>query len=80
MSTPVNQTDLLKQQIQSQNQTVTEKMKVPGIETLHLKSADEIGNVLANVIKSRSGVISLVFVMGSHIEIEYNGNPHTQLR
>ena len=80
MSNAINQTDLLKEQLQSQNQEFTEKLKVPGIETLHQRPAAEIGAVLANIIKSRAGVTSLSYVMGSHVEITFNGNPHTQLR
>jgi hypothetical protein len=80
MSNATNQTQLMNDKLMTQNMSVTEKLRLPGIETLHERSAADIGSALANVIKSRSGIISLNFVVGSHIEITYNGNPHTQLR
>jgi hypothetical protein len=80
MSNANNQTDLLREQIRSQNTAITEQLRLPGIETLHERPAAEIGAALANVIKSRSGITSLTFVIGSHVEITYDGNPHTQLR
>ena len=80
MSDATNQTELLRDQIQSQNQSVTEKLRLPGIETLHERSASDIASALANVIKSRKGITSLTFVVGSHVEVTYNGNPYSQLR
>lgn len=80
MSQSTDQTKVVKEQMQSQNQEVTEDLRVPGIENLHLRTPEEIGSVLANVIKSRSGVTSMTYVMGSHIKVTYNGNPHSQLR
>ena len=80
MSNAKSQSDLLREQIEAQNEEITEVLKVPGIQTLHTRSKDEIAAVLSNLIKSRAGITSLKFVLGSHIEITCNSNPHSQLR
>lgn len=49
--------------------TTTETLTPPGIQTLHLKELSEIGEVIANVIKSRRGVTQLVYNVGQSIQI-----------
>lgn len=79
-SKATNQTQVVEQHLASQEREVTDILKIPGIEKLHLKSVDEIAAVLANVLKSRPGVKSFKFVVGSHIEIVCDSNPLGQLR
>ena len=78
--TPKNQNEVVEQALNNSEKISTEKIKLPGIEHLHTKSTDEIATVLANVIKSKAGMISMNFIVGSHIEITYNDNPFNQVR
>jgi hypothetical protein len=48
---------------------ITERLYPPGIETLHHQSTDEIARTLTNIIKSRSSVRAITYVLGSHIEL-----------
>lgn len=75
-----SQTDLVRDELSTQNNEIVERVKVPGIETLHERSTEEIAAVLANIIKSRAGITKLTYVKGSHLEITSNGNPLNQLR
>ncbi len=52
-----------------QPQESVQKVVVPGIETLHQKSVNEIAEVLANVLRSAPNIIRVVYVTGSHIEL-----------
>jgi len=52
-------------------QTFTEKLTPPGVQTLHTKSREEISEVIANILKSRAGIISFYYAVGSHFEITY---------
>lgn len=52
----------------------TEIFKVPGVETLHTKPVEEIGNVIANVLRSRSNIKSITYEIGKHFELTYNGD------
>lgn len=77
---PTNQTQVIEQNLATQVKEVTDILKLPGIEKLHLKSTDEIASVLANVLKSRPGVVSFKYVVGSHVEIVCDSNPLNQFR
>lgn len=69
---PINQDQIVKQKLNMDfkiRHELTEKLAIPGIENLHLKSAKEIAEVLANVIKSRVGIKSFTYVVGQHLEI-----------
>lgn len=75
-----SQQEEIENELASRQKVVKEKLRLPGIEKLHLKSKEDIGAILANVIKSRSGVVSIKFVIGEYIELEYDSNPMNQLR
>ena len=47
----------------------TVKVVVPGIQFLHTKSTEEIAEVLSNVMRSRSNVIEVKYVVGKYIEL-----------
>ena len=47
----------------------TVKISVPGIQSLHTKSTEEIAEVLSNVIKSQSNVVEIKYVLGKYIEL-----------
>ena len=49
--------------------TITEKIRIPGIETLHEKEADEIAEVLSIVLRSRAHIKELRYIVGEHIEL-----------
>lgn len=75
-----SQGEQLKNEMATQSREVTEQVRIPGVETLHERPVEEIGIVLANLIKSRSGITKLTYVKGSHFEITSDGNPFGQLR
>jgi hypothetical protein len=54
--------------------TATEVIKTPGIETLHLKSVEEIGETIANIIKSRAGVTAITYTLGHSIQVTSQSN------
>ena len=47
-----------------------ERVSVPGVNKLHEKSTQEIGEVLALVLKSRPGVVELHYKVGEFVEIK----------
>jgi hypothetical protein len=49
--------------------STTERIVLPGIETLHLKPADEVAQALTNVLKSRAHITSIRYQVGAYIEI-----------
>lgn len=49
--------------------TLTQQVRIPGIETLHEKPTDEIAEALALVLRSRSNVIAVKYVLGEYIEL-----------
>jgi len=75
-----NQQEKMLGELATQNNRRTETLSLPGIKDLHTRSTDEIAQVLANVIKSRSGIVSIVYNIGENIEITYDSNPYGQLR
>lgn len=75
-----SQNEVIEQELQASVKEFTEMVKLPGIDKLHTKPSDEIGLVLANLVKSRPGIKVIKFVIGSHIEITYDDNPFNQIR
>lgn len=53
-----------------EEKVVTDILKIPGIEDLHNKSFEEMAEVLANIIKSRRGMVELKWVIGERIEVK----------
>ncbi len=51
----------------------TIKVAVPGIQSLHTRSTEEIAEVLSNVMKSQSNVIEIRYVLGKYIELTTQG-------
>jgi len=72
-----NQADIIRDNKDFVPETETERIRVPGIETLHEKSADEIAEVLALVLRSRNNVVAIKYELGSHIELTL-GQPLTR--
>lgn len=75
-----SQQEALANSLSTQDKTQKETLRLPGIETLHEKSTEEIASVLANVIKSRAGIVALTYKVGEGIEVVYDGNPYDQFR
>lgn len=76
-----NQYEEVQRKLDSQVTEITDIVKLPGIEKLHLRSKEEIAAVLANVIKSRAGITKFVWdIKNGHLEITCNGNPWNQIR
>jgi hypothetical protein len=51
----------------------TVKVAVPGIQSLHTRSTEEIAEVLSNVMKSQSNVVEVRYVLGKYIELTTQG-------
>lgn len=67
-----SQTELVEQKMNAENFAKKEEveiLKLPGIAVLHHRSFGEIGEVIANVLKSRKNIASIKYVIGSHFEI-----------
>lgn len=63
------QADIVAEDKGFQPKTVTTKVVVPGIDSLHNKTAAEIAEVLTLVIKSQNGIKEFKYVLGEYIEI-----------
>lgn len=61
--------DTLKEHAASRLTFTTERVYIPGIETMHLKPIEEVAGVIANLIKSRANLTVLTFHVGKFIEI-----------
>lgn len=48
---------------------ITERIDIPGIESLHLKSTKEVAEMLANILKSRNKISILTYHVGKYVEI-----------
>ena len=51
----------------------TVKVAVPGIQSLHTRSTEEIAEVLSNVMRSQSNVVEVRYVLGKYIELTTQG-------
>lgn len=75
---PRTQSDIVKKQLGDHASTrmtsVTEKVRPPGIEKLHLQSKEDIAIALANVLKSRANITGLNYIIGQYIEITSETN------
>lgn len=47
----------------------TTKIAVPGIRSLHTRPTEEIAEVLSNVLRSKSNVVEIRYVLGEYIEL-----------
>lgn len=65
------QDDLVHQQSDVKPDEATERLRLPGIKTLHTKNLAAIGEALANVLKSRPNITSLTYKIGEYVEITY---------
>ena len=50
-------------------EVTTERVMIPGIETLHEKPADEIAEALAIILRSRNNIVAIKYELGSHVEL-----------
>lgn len=75
---PANQNELVQQYMREEGMgtPVTEQLRVPGVETLHLMPREDIADVFVNVLKSRSGITEVKWVVGKYFEITYQPKTH----
>lgn len=66
---PKTQTDLVNEDLLMQPKVTSEVLRLPGIDVLHQKTKEEIAEVLTMVLKSRSNIVGLNWVVGKHIEL-----------
>lgn len=69
---PTNQMELAEKKLGHkivERHLITEKISIPGIENLHLKSTKEVAEVFTNVLKSKAGISSITYKVGEYIEI-----------
>ena len=45
------------------------RIGIPGIQTLHSRSSNEIGDVLFDIINSEDNVTEIKYVLGKYIEL-----------
>lgn len=72
---PKTQNDILQNELAETPSQITERLNLPGIDKLHQQPFEDIGLVLANVLKSRGNIVSFKYVVGSHVEITYSVTP-----
>lgn len=65
------QTDLVREEQIKRPSSITEDLRIPGVDSLHTKEKSEIAGVLTNVLKSRAGITRLVWNVGHSIELTY---------
>lgn len=65
----MTQDDHVKQDQGFQPEQTTEKVVVPGIQTLHDKPTTEIAEVIANVLRSRPNIVKMTYVVGEYFEL-----------
>ena len=63
------QKDLVEEEEFFTSKTVTRKLELPGIKSLHLKTTEEIAEILTNLIKSQSGLKEFKYVIGEYVEV-----------
>ena len=51
------------------------KVAIPGIQSLHHRPTNEIGEVLSNAILSQANVTEVKYVLGKYIELTINNTP-----
>ena len=68
---PRNQQEIVDRFLAQEDKVVTEKLRIPGIETLHTKTVDEIAATLANVVRSRAHLLEIRWSIGEFIEVTF---------
>lgn len=72
------QQDLVKEFLKDEPNVVTEKLRIPGVESLHLQPLDEVAEKLAevfyNVLRSRSNLLEFRYSIGEFIEVTWRKN------
>ena len=51
------------------------RVPVPGIQVLHSRSSEEIGEVLSKLIHSQSNLVEVKFAIGKYIELTIDNTP-----
>lgn len=54
---------------------VKEELTTPGIKELHLRSKDEIAEVLTQILKSRRDIVGLHWRFGEKFELVFRNDP-----
>lgn len=65
------QTDLVNEQKGLKEKLSTKKVIVPGIETLHTKSAADVAEVVSLILRSQTGIKEFKYVIGEYFELTY---------
>jgi hypothetical protein len=63
------QEDIVRDQKGYVPETITERVTIPGIETLHERPSDEIAEALAIIIRSRNNITAIRYELGKFIEL-----------
>ena len=51
------------------------RVGIPGVQTLHLKSPEDIGKALSDAFVEESGVVEMKYVLGKYIELTIDNTP-----
>ena len=69
MRSQKTQDDIVRDELGYQPTEEVRKVRLPGIESLHQRPINEIGEVLANVLRMEANVKEMRFVVGKYIEL-----------
>lgn len=67
-----NQGDIVKTKMDVPD-TETFDLRIPGVDTLHKKTTEEIAEVLAIALKSQNNLLELKYTVGKSIEVTVKG-------
>ena len=51
------------------------RVGIPGVQTLHFKSPEDIGKALSDALVEESKVIEMKYVLGKYIELTIDSTP-----
>ena len=71
---PQTQQEIVDQIKDQEEEFVWEELRLPGIATLHEQPKADIGQVFANLLKSRTGVEEMHWIKGDCIRLKLKRN------
>lgn len=77
MKKPQNQTDIVNTfpRLGDLGSEVTEQLRMPGLETLHLQNKEDIASVLVQILKQKRNLVAINWRFGEKFEVTYRNDP-----
>ena len=66
---PKNQEEIVKNDLLKEPQLIKDRLDLPGLKEMHKGSVNDLAQIIAMVLKSRSNIVKLEYVVGDYIEI-----------